>query len=86
MKMSSTQEIIRRRLEKDEPEQRRLYSIPLSVDLMERMKRIAKAVSRHTGKSYSRNQMIQDALDSFLMDCEGYRDKEGNYVFSADKT
>ena len=84
--MSSTQEIIRRRLERDEPEQHRLYSIPLSVELMERMKQVAKAVPRYTGKSYSRNQMVQDALDGFLTDYDRYRNEDGTYTFDAEKT
>jgi hypothetical protein len=51
-----------------EPEPKKIISVRLSAEQLTAMEQIAEAMTRLSGKSVSRNDLILDAVDSFIED------------------
>lgn len=74
--MSNTN-VIRARLSRQEEPERKLYSIPLKPEIMAKMDVIAKALTRSSGRTTTRNMLIEDILHDFVTDAPDILADEG---------
>lgn len=64
--MSTANKKIMSRLAKPEETLRKPLSIPFKLENIEKLDAIAKAMTRHSGNTTTRNMLIEDAVESFI--------------------
>lgn len=64
--MSAANKKIMSRLAKPEETLRKPLSVPFKLENIEKLDAIAKAMTRHSGNTTTRNMLIEDAVESFI--------------------
>ena len=64
--MSTANQKIMSRLVKIEENARKALSIPFKPQNIEKLDAIAKAMTKHSGNTTTRNMLIEDAIESYI--------------------
>ncbi len=74
--MSANQKIVSR-LSKKEEGGKKMLTLPFKEEQIRSLDSIAKAMTRHSGRTVSRNMLIGDAVDSYIEEAEAVFREEG---------
>lgn len=75
--MSAVNEKLKSRLKKAEEPQRKPLSIPFKLDNIQKLDAIARAITRHSDRTTTRNMLIEDAIEGFIEDAISLLADEG---------
>ena len=75
--MSYLEESIQKRLKSLETEPKKQIMISLKVEHMDALDAIARTLSKQSGRSTSRNILIEDAIEAYIQDAKRIFAKEG---------